>query len=209
VAAEVVQEFGAMTGEEGSNDTGTAPCRHAPQAPGPRAAKQPEEKLLGLVVGIVTQGEAAGVVVGHDPAEASVAKGACRHLERASVLSPPGADIDGLHHHGEIKGPRHGRDKASVFVRLLSSEAVVDVSHHELHGELAPEPMEKMTESHRVAPAGDRQDHPVASGLDHPVTGDGLTNFLEEHRNIPIQKLDFNYTMAAGKWVAFSELGAR
>jgi hypothetical protein len=205
VAAEIVQDFGAVTGEQGSDDPGTAPCRHAPQAPGPGPAKQPQEEFLGLVVGIVTQSEATGLLLDHDPAEAPVAKGACRHLERASVLSLPGAEIEGLHHHREIKGPRHGRDKAGILVRLLSSEAVVDVSHHELQGEFAPEPMEEMTESDGVRPAGDRQDHPVASGLDHPVTRDGLSNFLEEHRNIPAEELHSHYTTGSGEWVAFYE----
>jgi hypothetical protein len=189
VAAEIVQDFGAMTGEERSDDTGTTPCRHAPQAPGPRTAKQPEEEFLGLVVGIVTQSDAGGLLLGHEPAEAQVAKGACRHLERASMLSLPGTEIEKFHHHREIKASRHGRDKAGVFVRLLSSEAVVDVSHHELQGELPPQPMEEMTESDGVRPARNRQDHPLASGLDHPVSRDGLTNFFEEHQNIPAQEL--------------------
>jgi hypothetical protein len=137
----------AVAGEKRPDDAGGTPGSHALQAPGAGAAEEPEEDLLGLVVGVVTQGESVGPLLSHDAGEKLEAKGACRHLERASVCSLPGTDIDGLHHRREIKGLGHGRDKAGVLVRLLSSEAVVDVGHHELQAELAPEPLEDMTES--------------------------------------------------------------
>jgi hypothetical protein len=204
MTAKVVQDFRAAAGEERADDAAGAPGSHSLQAPGAGSAEEPEEKLLGLVVGVVTQGESVGPPLGHDPGEKLGAKGARRHLERASVRSLPGADIDGLHHRRQMKGLGHGGDKAGVLVRLLSSEAMVDVSHHELHAELAPEPVEEMTESDGVGPAGDGHNDPSASGLDHPVTRDGLTNFVEEHRNIPSRRLQYYYTMGTRELVAFS-----
>jgi hypothetical protein len=204
MAAEVVHNVRAPAGEERPDDAAGTSGSHALQAPGAGTAEETEEKLLGLVVGIVTQGESVGPSLGRDPGEKLGAKGTCRHLERASVCSLPGADIDGLYHHREMEGLRHGGDEAGVLVRLLSSEAVVDVSHHELQAEFASKPMKEMTESDGVRPAGDGQDHASASGLDHAVTRDGLTNFVQEHRNIPPRGLLY-YTTGTRELVASSE----
>jgi hypothetical protein len=100
------------------------------------------------------------------------------------MISLPPTHIQVPHHDGEVQVARQARHKLGVFVGLSPPETVVHVGHHRLQGKLATEAVKNLAEGYGIRSARDGQDYSGA-GRDHPVTGDGLTDFSKEHRHIP------------------------
>ena len=58
--------------------------------------------------------------------------------------------------------PRQFRDKAFVFVRLLSAQLVIDVRNREHDAQLGPQFQQQAKQSHGIRATGNRRRHAVS-----------------------------------------------
>jgi hypothetical protein len=168
----------AVAIEKRPNDTRAGVCRHAGETALARTAKEPQQDFLGLIVGIVSNGEFIEPVVVHHLPETAETEGTRRHLQGAAVVFLPGPNVQTPGENSQSKMLSQFGNEAGVLVRRSPPEAMVNMGDGEFNVQACPQKGQNVAERHRIRTARDRNQDAV-SCPEHAVGSEGMLDLFQ------------------------------